>query len=179
MFIAIDIGEREEIVSMEKKLEKIQGKMKIVEPRNIHLTLKFLGETDEELIPEIKKVMESSVNDTSPFSCELNGIGAFPSMEYVRVIWIGLKDNGETTTIATRLENGLEPYGFKKERRGFTPHITIARVKNVREKQEMKKFLQEYSNTSFGTVDVNAILLKKSELRREGPIYETLAEVKL
>ncbi|OYT60764.1 hypothetical protein B6U81_04450 [Thermoplasmatales archaeon ex4484_30] len=133
MFIAIDIGEREEIVDMEKKLEKIEGKIKLVEPWNVHLTLKFLGETKEEIIPEIKKVMEKSVEDISPFSCNLT----------------------------------------------FTPHITIARVKNVKEKKEMKSFLQEYANASFGVLNVNSIVLKKSELRKEGPIYETIEEVKL
>ncbi|KAA0002254.1 MAG: RNA 2',3'-cyclic phosphodiesterase [Thermoplasmata archaeon] len=179
MFIAIDIGEREEIVDIEKKLEKIQGKIKLVEPWNVHLTLKFLGETEEELIPKIKEVMEKSVENVSPFSCSLIGIGAFPSMNYVRVIWMGLEDKGETKHIAQRLEEGLEVHGFKRERRKFTPHITIARVKSIKEKQEMKEFLQEHANTSFGKVDVNSIVLKKSELRKEGPVYETLVEVKL
>ena len=179
MFIAIDIGEREEIVDMEKKLEKIQGRIKLVEPWNVHLTLKFLGETKEEIIPEIKKVMEKSVEGISPFSCNLIGMGAFPSMDYVKVIWIGLKDEGETKKIAQRLEEGLEAHGFKKEKRKFTPHITIARVKNLKEKKEMKSFLQEHANDSFGILNVNSIVLKKSELRKEGPIYETIEEVKL
>lgn len=179
MFIATDIGEREEIINVEKKLETMQGKIKLVEPWNIHLTLKFLGETSEKLIPEIKEVMEEASKDISPFSCELAGIGAFPSANYIRIIWIGLKDNGETKRIAQRLEEGLESYGFKREKREFTPHITIARVKNVKDKQEMKLFLQKYANASFGKVNIDSIVLKKSELKKEGPIYETLTEVKL
>lgn len=179
LFIAIDIGEREEIVSLMATLGGIQGKMNIVKPWNVHLTLKFLGDTDEKLIPQIKNVMEDAVQDVAPFTSTLTGVGAFPSTNYVRVIWIRLEDEGETAKIASKLENGLEPYGFKKERRKFMPHITIARVKNIREKQEMIKVLEEHSNTFMGTVDVNTISLKKSELRKEGPIYETLAEVKL
>ena len=177
-FIAIDIGEKEEVVELLKELKKIKGRMKLVEPKNIHLTLKFLGEIDEGMIGNIKESIKKSIEGISPFTANLSGLGVFPSVDYMRVLWIGFKDEGQTKKIASELEKELHKKGFKKEK-GFTPHITIAKIKSKEGKEEIKKFIERYKEKSFGEVECSEIRLKKSILRPEGPIYETIEEIKL
>ncbi len=177
-FIAIDIGEKEEIVELLKELKKIKGRIKPVEPENIHLTLKFLGEIDEGMIGNIKEAIEKSIEGISPFKASLSGLGVFTSIDYMRVLWIGFKDEGQTKKIAAELEKELHKYGFKKEK-GFTPHVTIARIKSKEVKEEIRKFIERYKEKSFGEVECNEIRLKKSILKPEGPIYKTIEEIKL
>lgn len=176
-FIAIDIGARKEIVEILEELKKIKAKMKLVEPENIHLTIKFLGEIKEDMIEKIAKIIENSIKEINPFEAELHGLGVFPSMDYMRVLWIGFYDNGETKKIAFEINEELKKYGFKKDR--FSPHVTIARIKSKEGKEELKKFIEKNANRKFGKISCNSICLKKSILRSEGPIYETISEIKI
>ncbi len=177
-FIAIDIGRKNEIIELMNDFKEIKGKFKLVEPENVHLTLKFLGEVREDMIEKIKDAIEKSVEGVNPFTASLEGLGVFPSMDYMRVLWIGFKDEGQTKKIAFRLEEELQKYGFKREKK-FTPHITIARIKSKEGKEEIKKFIEKHKGKNFGEVECREIHLKKSILRPEGPIYETIQEIKL
>jgi len=177
-FIAIDIGKKDEIIKLMDEFKKIKGKFKLVEPENVHLTLKFLGEIEEDMIEKIKEAIEKSVEEITPFKASLSGLGVFPSMDYMRVLWIGFKDEGQTKKIAFHLEEELQKYGFKREKK-FTPHITIARIKSKEGKEEIKKFIEKHKEKNFGEVECMKICLKKSILRPEGPIYKTIEEIKL
>ncbi|MCD6147655.1 MAG: RNA 2',3'-cyclic phosphodiesterase [Thermoplasmata archaeon] len=177
-FISIDVGAMDSLVSFEDELRKTGVSIKLVEPENIHLTLKFLGEIDEEMVPKIEEVMKEAVSGISPFTVELKGTGAFPNTDYIKVIWVGMKDDGEMKKIAGVLEDGLQKYGFKKEKR-FTPHVTLARVRSAKGKEMLKELINKNAERHFGEIKVEGIKLKKSELRREGPLYTTLLEVRL
>ena len=177
-FIAIEIGEKKEIVDLMDKLKKIRARMKLVEPYNVHLTLKFLGEIDEKMVEKIEEVIKESVNEIEPFEAELKSVGVFPSLNYMRVLWIGFNDNGIAKKIAYNINEGLQKYGFKKEE-NFIPHVTIARIKSKEGKEEIKRFIEENKNKSFGVINCNSIYLKKSILRKEGPLYETISEIKI
>jgi len=177
-FIAIEIGEKKEIVELLNELKKLNARMKLVEPHNIHLTLKFLGEIEEKMVEKIEEVIKESVKEIEPFEAELKDIGVFPNMSYMRVLWIGFKDNGITKKIADYINEELQKYGFKKEK-DFVPHVTLARIKSKEGKEEIKKFIEKNRNKSFGWVSCNSIHLKKSILRKEGPIYETISEIEI
>jgi 2'-5' RNA ligase len=172
-FIAIDIPEeiKEKIMAIEKELEeKIKESAKFVERENLHITLKFLGEIEENKIPEIKEIINSI--SFTPFKIKLKGIGVFPNEKFIRVIWIG-GESKELEGIASYLDEKLKSIG-KFESEEFTIHLTIARVKS---KINISNFLNKYQNYEFGEFEVaniNQIKLKKSTLTPKGPIYEDL-----
>jgi 2'-5' RNA ligase len=178
-FIAIDITVTPQILTFEKEIEKTGADVKLVEPDNIHITLKFLGDTDEKYIDDIEQSMKESVNGIKPFPITLRGTGVFPNQNYVKVIWVGINDAGHIEPIARAIDTSLAPLGFKKENRGFSPHLTIGRLKTARNKDTLLKIIEHYNTEEFTVQEVQSIVLKKSELTPKGPIYTTLREVRL
>lgn len=178
-FISADIGAISEIVLFENSLEKTGADLKLVEPENVHLTLKFLGETNEEKIDEICNVMEDSVRDVKKFKLILKSAGAFPNLNYPRVIWLGMENPESLIKIANHLEDNLQHLGFRKERRAFSPHVTVARVKTGRNKNQLAEILIKNREKDFSAVDIGCIRLKKSILSSKGPEYYTLKEISL
>lgn len=177
-FIAIDVNFNEEMKKIYEELKKTNAKLKFVEPENVHLTIKFLGEIDERLVGKIKKEMEEATKEIKPFKAKLKGLGVFPNENHIRVIWIGFVDNGESRKIAENIENRLVKYGFKKEH-GYKPHVTIARMKSREGKEEILKIIKENKDKEFGEIECLSIRLKQSILRPEGPIYKTIEDVKI
>ncbi len=178
-FISADIGAKPELVELEEALRRSRAPLKLVEPANIHITLKFLGDTEEELTDDITNIMQKCVAGIPPFKLKLSNIGAFPNSNYIKVIWVGLANPDHLITIAKRLNQELSALGFKAERRGFSPHLTLARVKSRRGREALQKILNDYEGHEFGEVDINCIRLKKSDLTREGPIYTIVKEIDL
>jgi RNA 2',3'-cyclic 3'-phosphodiesterase len=178
-FIAIDIKATPQIITFEKEIAKTGADVKLVEPGNIHITVKFLGDTDENHIDAIEQSMKESVRAIKPFPITLKGTGVFPNQNYMKVLWIGITDEGNIETIARAIDEKLEPLGFKKENRGFSPHLTVGRVKTARNKDQLIKVIENYKTVEFTIQKVQSITLKKSELTPKGPIYTTLKEVPL
>lgn len=178
LFTAIDIGALDALVAAEKELEQTGARLKMVEPEIIHCTLKFLGEVEEHRISAITEAMHRAVADVEPFTTTVKGMGVFPSLDYIRVIWVGL-EGGPLAHIAHNLEKELLGCGFTKDKRGFTPHATLARVKGAQGKERLQEVVRHHENTVFGQVEVDSICLKKSELRPQGPVYTTLHAVPL
>lgn len=176
-FIAIDITATSELLRFEKEIRNTGADVKLVEPINIHITLKFLGDTDETSIDAIEQSMKESVKDIKPFPITLRGTGVFPNKNYIKVLWIGIIDTGVIETIAHAIDNSLSLLGFHKEKRGFSPHLTIGRVKTARNKQQLLGVVERYSKEEFAVHQVQSIVLKKSELTPKGPIYTTVREV--
>ncbi|WP_175059203.1 RNA 2',3'-cyclic phosphodiesterase [Thermococcus sp. 2319x1] len=180
-FIAIDINDevRQKLIEAQEKIEKTKSaKIKFVEPENLHLTLKFLGEITEEQAEHVKKLLEGIAKKHKKHRVKVKGIGVFPNYNYVRVIWAGVENDGEIRKMAKEIDNALFKLGFKREE-DFVSHITIGRVKFVKDKVELMLALKELSNEEFGEFEVGAIELKKSTLTPKGPIYETLARFEL
>ena len=182
MFIAIDIGALKSLILLEKKLKEIEPSLRFVEPQNIHLTLKFLGETDESYISCIKDVIAQSIKGKQPFQVKLKGIGAFPNLNYIKIIWIGMEtvnvDIAVLSNVVKKINDDLSHYGFPKDK-NFHPHITIARAKKLEHKKELQKFIINPSDYDFDILEVTHITLKKSILTPAGPIYENLVKIKL
>ncbi|MBC7081508.1 MAG: RNA 2',3'-cyclic phosphodiesterase [Thermoplasmatales archaeon] len=177
-FIAIDVRPNDEIKKIFEMLKESKAKLKLVELDNIHLTIKFLGEIDESLKENVKKVMEEATKGLKPFKGRIEGLGCFPNLRNIRVIWMGFHDNGETLKIANYIDEKLVEYGIRREE-SYKPHITIARMKSAENKEKVLKVIEENKNKYFGEIDCNSIKLKQSILRPEGPIYKDLEEILL
>ncbi|OYT37766.1 RNA 2',3'-cyclic phosphodiesterase [Candidatus Pacearchaeota archaeon ex4484_31] len=171
-FIAIQLPKkvREECIKVQEKIKDFV-KAKFVEEENFHITLKFLGNIDEEKVKEISKTLKDL--HFKPFKLKLCNLGVFPSEKFVRVIWIGVKPKEKLLELQKRIDDCLATIGFKKEKR-FEGHITIARIKYVKDR---KSLLEELRKTKPKDVEfeVKSFELKKSTLTEKGPIYETLS----
>ncbi len=180
-FVAVDLEDPKiaaKIEEVQRGIEATDNGVKLVEPENLHITLKFLGSVDEALVPEIVRVLEGP--DIGPFRAKLFGVGAFPNMTRPRVIWVGVEEGREELIRLIRwVDSRLRRLGFPKEDREPHPHLTIARVKWLRDSQSLKRILSSLLSTEFGEIEVREIRLKKSTLTPKGPIYETLASFPL
>lgn len=178
-FIAVDIDIFPKLLEFEKKIKETGANVKLVEPKSVHITLKFLGDTDESQIDEIDKIMKDAVKEIDPFNIQLEGAGVFPNQNYIKVIWIGIKQGEPIELIARKIDEQLSKIGFKKEKRGFSPHLTIARVKSAKGKDGILHVIEKYRDVRFVDIRVDSIKLKKSDLTPKGPIYTTLLDIKL
>ncbi len=180
-FVAVDI-EDEEIVSkireVQSEISLSSAKIKLVEPENLHLTLKFLGEVEESRIPVIVEALSEAVSGFKKFKITVEGVCAFPKVNRPNVIWIGVGDGRESLIeLANSVENSLKRIGFPKERRPYEPHLTIARVKY--RSSDLPAIIKRVEGTFIGDVTVREVRLKKSTLTPQGPIYDTLGSFPL
>jgi len=178
-FIAIDMESNKKLIEFENEIKKTGADLKLVDPENIHITLKFLGDTEETLISEIEKIMNNAVKETKPFNIQLKGTGVFPNQNYIKVVWVGIEHGDPIASIANEIDEKLSKLGFKKEERAFSPHLTIARVKTSRNKDKLLQTIEKYRDVEFSDIKVDLIKLKKSDLTPKGPIYTTIKEVKI
>ncbi len=169
-FVAVDVtGElKAEIIKLRDEMYQfVIGK--VVEEENLHFTLKFLGEITEAQTDTVKIALENVAGDFRPFDVELAGTGAFPNKNYVKVLWVG----------APKLFNLQEAVcaalpGVSQDH-DIIPHLTLARVKNIQDKDKLAAFMKKYRNVVFGSMQVSNIKLKRSILKPTGPVYEDLA----
>jgi len=175
-FIAVDLDNQkllQSIVAAQQTLSRTGGDLKLVEPQNIHITLRFLGEIRQELVQDIIEQMKEV--RFSPFTARFKGVGVFPNLHRPRVVWVGIEDGArEMSNISNTLEKGLRTLRVQPDNRGFTPHLTIARVRSGRNIFELSRTISEMRDMEFGSIGVNCVRLKKSTLSSSGPTYEGL-----
>jgi len=180
-FVAFDITDEnilKRISEAQAKLIETGADLKLVEPKNIHATLRFLGEISPIIVDKVYEEMKRV--SFSPFDFELRGVGAFPNLKRINVVWIGIVEGvNELTNIFNQLEARICQLGFPPERRGFSPHMTIARVKSGRHKTELTQQIMSLKDYEFGVVRADCLKLKKSVLTPQGPIYSSLYEVRV
>ena len=177
-FMAFDIDDEavlKKMLDVQNLLIESGADLKLVKPENIHMTMRFLGNITppmvEKIFEEMKKVQ------FVPFDVKLQGIGAFPHLRYPRVVWVGMTEGADQMRgIFSQLEPRLRGLGFAPDRKGFSPHLTIARVRSGRGKTELVECINENANCEFGMVRDECLRLKKSDLTPKGPIYSTLKE---
>jgi 2'-5' RNA ligase len=170
-----------------RKIEEVQEDLRLthadvrwVSPEKIHLTLKFFGDIEESTIDSISKSIKEPIQNTLPFSIKVQGIGAFPHLKNPKVIWMGLVNGREVlTSLQKQIETQLEKIGFQPEDRPFHPHLTLGRMKSSRGKDELVGRMEKHKEEEFGDLQVERVVLFKSDLRPSGPIYTLLKEMKL
>jgi len=178
-FISIDLEDQQilsRIASILSSLQSLGGDLKPVERENIHLTLKFLGNVSAPRLGEVKSSLQQVI--FSAFTAEIKGAGAFPNLNHMNVVWVGVNEGwSQVEQIYEQVEKLLSSIGIRRENRPFSPHITIARVRSARKRDEIANFLLHLSEESFGTITVDRVRLKQSILSSSGPKYSTLLEV--
>ena len=159
-----------------------EARLQWVRPESIHLTLKFLGDVDERRIDPLCRALTEAVSGLEPFSVQAHGVGVFPDLRMPRVLWVGLSDSDHQssrqslTHLAQEVDRAFHGLGFPSESRPFSPHLTLARIKE--RPREMGHVLREsgllLSSAPLGTIDVSAVALMKSVLQPSGALYTAL-----
>ncbi|MEM0231130.1 MAG: RNA 2',3'-cyclic phosphodiesterase [Candidatus Woesearchaeota archaeon] len=171
-FVCIKVPEeiRRELEVAANLLRGIRG---VSLAKEFHITLKFLGEIDTNVVEMVKARLEEV--RYRRFKVEVRGLGFFPNRKRMRVIWAGAHSK-ELNDLAFEVDSALEKAGFTRER--FSPHITLARIKNFQEREKIGMALSKIliKPSSFS---VSSFFLERSELKREGPCYSDIAEFKL
>ncbi len=179
-FLALDITEEQLISSLKDVQQEILATgadVKVVEPENLHFTLKFFGEIPETMAEQI---YTSIANLTlSPIQVRFEGLGCFPNLSRISVIWAGADPEASKimTNLASDVEGRLKKFGFHNER-GFSPHLTIARVRTGINKEKLQELINVYQGHLFGKDVLTSLKMKKSQLTPQGPIYSDVYEVK-
>jgi len=177
VFIGIDLPEdvKQNIVNLQRKLPRLNAKL--VEPENLHICLKFLGEVEENKIEKIKKVIDEATEIYEKFDVEFDGIGFFPNKNYIRVIFLEISKGKEILcSLADIIDEKLSNEGFEREKKDFVPHITLARVKSRVSKEDVEKLENLKLHSIF---KVDKIKLFSSRLTPHGPIYSVIYEKSL
>jgi len=179
IFIAVDLIDqlKEPIIKMQRELIEAGVEMKPVEPENLHITLRFIGEVSKDLVEEVKRRLGAI--KYRQFTIHMRGVGAFPSIERPRVIWIGIEEGARDLANLHEIIMKLTGDIGEKDERGFIPHLTIARVKYVRNANKYMEVIKRYENADFGTQVIDTVKLKRSILTPRGPIYNDLLIIKL
>lgn len=178
-FIAIKIQKtvKESIENIKQNLMKSGADVKWVSFENLHITLKFLGKTDELLVPSIIDSLYKKLSPYTPFYIKITGIGCFPGLKRPRVLWIGSETPEILRKIQSDVENEMAKFGYTEEKRTYTAHITIGRVRSQKINRDLIKKMDGLREQDFGAMEINKICLMKSELKPAGAQYHTLAEI--
>ena len=168
---------REQIRGVSRELQKLTLPVRWVKVENIHLSIIFLGSVDEAKIDDIKGKANVVVKRFSIFKTRLNGVGVFPDWRRPRVVWISL--NGEIERLSNlrdELQTELKVLGFRPEKRPFKPHLTIGRFKGLADRdEELKWVLDRYHDLISDLHSLNELVLFKSDLKPDGPVYTKMA----
>lgn len=177
-FFAVEVPTTEAIRGLLGSLRATGERLKVVTSENLHLTLKFLGEVPEAQVEGLAAALEAACRGHGPISVTVAGTGAFPQWSSPRVLWLGVEEGGGLVALANVLEERCLPLGFPPEGRPFSPHLTIARVKEGNPRSAVAK-LRDHQGDTFASFVVDKVKLKKSTLRPGGPLYEDLTAVDL
>ena len=176
LFVAVSIP-RSHLEEIDRQIAPFKEKVtnaRWVPLDNQHVTLKFLGTTPGDRLPEVEKVCAMAAASHHPATLSLGGVGAFPSRTRVRVLWVGLQDEGSLLQrVATDLDQGFEALGYPTESRAFTPHLTLCRF---RMPVPLKGGLPELDTSGLEPFPIDAIQLFRSHLSPKGARYEVLKE---
>jgi len=186
-FIAIELNKtiRDELADIQSKLKISGADVKWVKPENIHLTLKFLGAVEKNKIDTIKNILDSTTSQIEPFDVALSVLGGFPNLNSPRVIWVGIDVGARHAVplLVNKIENALSKLGFPKDDRPFSAHITLGRVHSPKNKQQLKKIIDDINKNGHTSkcvpILIDHITLFQSSLTETGPIYHILHEAKL
>ena len=181
-FVAISLPEniKKHIGVMQAEFKNAGFNMRWVRPKNIHLTLKFLGDIKKDDIDNITTAMEDGAKNVCPLSFMVKGTGVFPNVKRPRVLWAGLK--GDTQVLLSlwgKLDKNLDKAGFPSENRPFKAHLTIARIKQAVNTKKLVEMMEKIAKSESGIFTADKITLYQSRLKPSGPVYTRLKDISL
>ena len=148
--------------------------IKWVEEHNIHITLKFFGETDERKIPGIRSVLKDRAEQTSHFGIRLKELGIFGSSYAPKVVWVGIEPYEQVSQLMKDIHHDLAAVGYEPDRQNLVPHLTLGRIKFLHDKVIFRRTMDECRAISSSPIPIAEMILFESILRREGPEYIAL-----
>jgi 2'-5' RNA ligase len=184
-FIAINLDQEikrslSQFVSELKARSPERRGIKWVRPEGMHLTLKFLGEINEEKVPWIERVLKRISEKYEPFPLRVKGTGYFPPKSKTpRVLWVAVEEVESLKRLQSDMEEEMETLGFPKERRTFHPHLTLGRVKTSSDIKETLQFFEKHRDKNFGEMEAQKITFFRSVLKPSGAEYSVLSEFEL
>ena len=143
-------------------------------PGNWHITLFFLGSTEESAIPLLQQLIEESFRDVKAYQTELMGVGVFPNTHNPKVLWLGLEDIQPIISAYSQLGESLQQNGFSFDQKPLKPHLTIARVKKTDHPSAFQSLLDKYQKTVFDRIEIKSVALFESISTSDGPVYRPL-----
>ncbi len=184
LFWAVNLpdGLKRRLFGIQSRLRVLPADIKWVEQQNLHLTVKFLGDVEVERISEIARAGGDAVAATGTFALELAGIGFFPGPQKPRVIWVGVHDREQKFRhLHDKVEESMSTLGFVTESKKFSPHLTLGRVRSLKNGSELVHLARETAREfgAIGTFTVDSVVLMQSKLTRKGPIYAETAVCRL
>lgn len=159
--------------------ELADARINWVSPQNLHITLKFFGDTPTEMLDPVAEALQRTAANFPPFSFSVKGCGTFGSKKEPQVIWLGIQNADLLVELYHNLNKHLAPLGFVPDKKIFIPHLTIGRVKSISNTLSLRSLETQFSNQTFATVDARSLYLIESLLRPQGPLYKTVQEFKL
>lgn len=184
-FIAIELSPeiRQQLGQLIQKFKALHIQaVRWVAVENIHLTLKFLGETNRADLDKLSKILISRSAEFSPFTFQVSGMGAFPSNRKPRVVWVGLQTSAALLELQRAIEDAATHIGIPTEERGFSPHLTLGRVRNdasPADLQTLSSALTSMQAGDLGSMTAASFTLFQSDLRPLGALYTPLAHFPL
>jgi 2'-5' RNA ligase len=181
LFVSVDLdGLGDEVAAVEERFDGASG-LRFTDPEQAHVTLKFLGDTGEDRIPDLTDELAAAVDESGvdPFEMRVGGLGVFPDLDYISVVWVGIGENGEELTrLHEAVEERAVALGFDPEDHEFTPHATIARMDHAGGKELVQERVRE-DDPDVGGLRVEEVRLKESVLGSDGPSYSTVDRFRL
>jgi RNA 2',3'-cyclic 3'-phosphodiesterase len=176
LFIAIKIKPDSIFLEQFRELKEAlkHDSIKWVEEHNIHITLKFLGETDESRIPAIGRALDRVARETKVFRFSLEGLGIFGSKYDPRVIWTAIKPYEVLARLMEKVHQALEAEGFERDRQNLVPHLTLGRIKSLKDKKLFHEVIGEFSDIASEPITAAGMILFESILKKEGPEYRMI-----
>jgi len=182
LFVALDLPPEFEpkVRDAQSHLRGTRADLNFTKPEQAHFTLKFLGDTPEHRLDEVKDTVDEAVNAVEPFNVELGGTGVFPSRDYVSVVWVGVEEGEEgLSALHDELEERMINAGLADEaEHDFVPHITLARMNSGRGKSEVLDFVDSHDG-DLGSFEATQVRLKSSVLLDDGSAHTTEREARL
>lgn len=172
-FIAVDLSQavKEGIREIIDRLRRTSRSVKWVPVENLHVTVKFLGEVPDDRVAKIKTQVSDVCMRHEPFEISIRGTGAFPSMKRPSVLWVGIERSDALERLYSDTDLSLSELGFARETRRFSPHLTVGRVKDLKDIEWTVKEFCTFQETLFGSIQVRELLVMQSVLRPSGAEY--------
>jgi len=181
-FIALPVAESLvfRLVELQEELKKARAKVKWVSSDHFHITLKFLGDTPEERVPDIIATLTAHLQRYEPFPVVLEGVGAFPKISRPQTLWAGAAgDLTQMRRMAQEIDEIMRPYGFPVETRPFQAHMTLGRVQSAGRLESLSEAIRRLENAPVGLFQADRIIYFRSDLSPEGPHYTALETIRL
>lgn len=153
-----------------------EEKIRWVKKEHLHLTLRFIGDCDIDRINLITSMLEQKVENKSDFQLNVEGLGVFRSLSYPKVLWAGIRENRNLKILKEEIDGGLNEIGFEFNSEKFSPHLTLGRMKRIKDRQKLRQELALFKNVFLFKQTVESVILYESILSDDGPEYLPLHE---